>query len=41
MEFGTRSAAIDGIDERIYRINLGVSLMPFFKNNWLVPRLYD
>jgi hypothetical protein len=41
MEFGTRSAASDGIDERIYRINLGVSLMPFFKNNWLVPRLYD
>jgi hypothetical protein len=41
MEFGTRSAAGDGIDERIYRINLGVSLMPFFKNNWLVPRLYD
>jgi hypothetical protein len=41
MDFGTRSAASDGIDERIYRINLGVSLMPFFKNNWLVPRLYD
>ena len=41
MEFGTRSAASDCIDETIYRINLGVSLMPFFKNNWLVPRLYD
>ena len=41
MEFGTRSVEGDGFEESIYRINLGVSLMPFFKNNWLVPRLYD
>jgi hypothetical protein len=41
MEFGTRSGPTDGVDESIYRINLGVSLMPFFKNQWLVPRLYD
>ncbi|MDB4494095.1 hypothetical protein N9233_02795, partial [Flavobacteriales bacterium] len=41
MEFGTRSGPTDGVDENIYRINLGVSLMPFFKNQWLVPRLYD
>jgi hypothetical protein len=41
MEFGTRSAENSNYEERIYRFNLGVSLMPFFKNNWLVPRLYD
>ena len=41
MEFGTRSTENSNYEERIYRFNLGVSLMPFFKNNWLVPRLYD
>jgi hypothetical protein len=41
MEFGQRSLANSDYKESIYRFNIGVSLMPFFKNNWLVPRLYD
>jgi hypothetical protein len=41
MEFGTRSTENSDYQESIYRMNIGISLMPFFKNNWLVPRLYD
>jgi len=40
-ELGERMTAEGALEERYLRIHLGVSLMPFFKNNWLIPRLYD
>jgi hypothetical protein len=41
-EFGTRSTSTEGtLEERFIRIQFGLSLSPFLKNNWLIPRLYD
>ena len=40
-ELGERSSAAGALEETYVRIHFGVSLMPFFKNNWLIPRLYD
>ena len=42
MEVGTRRiATLDHAQENLLRFEVGVSLSPFFKNNWLVRRLYD
>lgn len=41
MEIGHRQTSEDGLQEDFYRVHFGASLMPFFKNNWLVKRLYD
>ena len=41
-EFGTRTTANEGaLEERYIRFQFGLSLSPFLKNNWLIPRLYD
>ena len=40
-ELGERITEDGALEESFMRIHLGVSLMPFFKNNWLIPRLYD
>jgi len=42
MEVGSRQVAnLDNAHENLLRFEVGVSLSPFFKNNWLVKRLYD
>lgn len=41
MEIGQRNTTQDGLQEDFYRIHFGASLTPFFKNNWLIKRLYD
>lgn len=41
MELGERYTEEGGLNEKITRIHIGFSLMPFFKNNWLRERLYD
>ena len=40
-ELGERSTQAGALEETFIRFHFGVSLMPFFKNNWLIPRLYD
>lgn len=40
-ELGERTTTEGALEDRYLRIHFGVSLMPFFKNNWLIPRLYD
>ncbi|MDA1335577.1 MAG: hypothetical protein O2818_01690 [Bacteroidetes bacterium] len=40
-ELGERTTEAGALKESFMRIHFGVSLMPFFKNNWLIPRLYD
>ena len=40
-ELGQRSTHEGALEETFVRFHFGVSLMPFFKNNWLIPRLYD
>ena len=40
-ELGERSTQAGALEETFVRFHFGVSLMPFFKNNWLIPRLYD
>lgn len=40
-ELGERTTREGALEESFVRIHFGVSLMPFFKNNWLIPRLYD
>ena len=40
-ELGERTTQEGALEESFVRIHFGVSLMPFFKNNWLIPRLYD
>ncbi len=40
-ELGERFTEAGALEETFVRFHFGVSLMPFFKNNWLIPRLYD
>jgi hypothetical protein len=40
-ELGERITEDGALEESFMRVHVGVSLMPFFKNNWLIPRLYD
>jgi hypothetical protein len=40
-EVGERFTQEGALEETFFRFHFGVSLMPFFKNNWLIPRLYD
>ena len=40
-ELGERFTQEGALEETFFRFHFGVSLMPFFKNNWLIPRLYD
>ena len=40
-ELGERFTQEGALYETFFRFHFGVSLMPFFKNNWLIPRLYD
>lgn len=40
-ELGERYTQEGALEETFFRFHFGVSLMPFFKNNWLIPRLYD
>lgn len=41
MELGERLTTSGSLEESFARFHVGFSLMPFFKNNWLIPRLYD